>query len=155
MRDGDSGVLKTVFANWLPSVSACPVLGELAEVLAGRLVALSSLPLISAAASVVESSCTVEVTTVVGARVGVAGAGPRRALPARYWKNHAVSPHIFIPHITLFGLGFSNCFSGGEASKKDFLSCKVQLQCLTIEMRIYHLCYCCPGACPLLCTFRL
>ena len=61
---------------------------------------------------------------------------------------------IFIPHITLFGLGFSNCFSGGEASKKDFLSCKVQLQCLAIVI-IYHLCYCCPGACPLLCTFRL
>ena len=94
MRDGDSGVLKTVLANWLPSV-ACSVLGELAEVLAGRLVALSSLPLMSAAASVVEPSCTVEVTTVVGARVGVAGAGPRRALPARYWKNHDVSPHIF------------------------------------------------------------
>ena len=76
-------------------------LGRLASMLADSLTAAlaaagwfvapllpSSLPGdLSAAAA---SKCAVEVTTVVGALVGVAGAGPRRALPVRYWGCHGL-----------------------------------------------------------------
>ena len=90
-------VLIAVLARRLATVLA-DSLGRLASMLADSLTAAlaaagwfvapllpSSLPGdLSAAAS----NCAVEVTTVVGALVGVAGAGPRRAL--RYWGWHGL-----------------------------------------------------------------
>ena len=75
-------------------------LGRLASMLADSLTAAagwfvapllpSSLPGDLSAAAAAVSNCAVEVTTVVGALVGVAGAGPRRALPVRYWGCHGL-----------------------------------------------------------------
>ena len=87
-------MLIAVLARRLATVLA-DSLGRLASMLADSLTAAagwfvapllpSSLPGdLSAAAS------NVEVTTVVGALVGVAGAGPRRALPVRYWGCHGL-----------------------------------------------------------------
>ena len=86
-------MLIAVLARRLATVLA-DSLGRLASMLADSLTAAagwfvapllpSSLPGDLSAAS----NCAVEVTTVVGALVGVAGAGPRRALPVRYWGCH-------------------------------------------------------------------
>ena len=108
-------------------------LGRLASMLADSLTAAagwfvapllpSSLPGdLSAAAS----NCAVEVTTVVGALVGVAGAGPRRALPVRYWGCHGLG-HNTMPRKNLLLTAFSMLLLH-STPKQDYLVCLWLLQ---------------------------
>ena len=78
--------------------------------------------------SAAASNCAVEVTTVVGALVGVAGAGPRRALPVRYWGGARVRlGHNTMPRKNLLLTVFSMLLLH-STPKQDYLVCLWLLQ---------------------------